>query len=282
MDWKSYEYKVHEILKSTYPLATITKDERVKGIYSKVFRQIDVLIQQYVAGNRIRIIVEAKYFNRKIDVKAVEACLGMLEDVQATKAIMVSLKGFSEAAYNRSHYGPSNIELEMLNFEELQRYQGECGMPYAGGHGMNIAAPFGWVVDARENDSFLCALYQRGLSLDRAREQGEFMYISFWDITLPDRNVESVLKIHSDNILEGDKNTVIEYIDTIARDDSKVVMCRAESHHFEYVEYTGFIIFEEFMFMCVLITPKNREKPNLRKLENVLTSAFYMKVRSDC
>ena len=74
------------------------------GRYSHTNRQIDVLIESYIAGKKIRLIVDGKYFNKNIDVKAVEAFISMVEDVDAKQGILITSKGFSAAAINRAYY----------------------------------------------------------------------------------------------------------------------------------------------------------------------------------
>jgi len=155
VNWKDFEGEIFAILKESYPEAKITFNAKIKGRYSKVTRQLDILVEEYVAGNRMRIVFEAKYFNKKVDVKSVESCLGMLEDVEANKSIMISVKGFSEAAYNRAHFGPSQIELDVLSFDQLTNYQGECAIPYSGNNGVLISPPFGWIFDAKPTSPFI-------------------------------------------------------------------------------------------------------------------------------
>lgn len=278
MNWKDYEVEVFSRLKDDYPRSEVTLNAKIKGLYSKTIRQIDVLIEEYVAGNRIRIIFEAKYFNRKIDVKAVESCLGMLEDVEANKAIMVSAKGFSEAAYNRAFYGPSNIELDILNFDQLKEFQGECALPYAGKFGALISAPFGWIVDGKQYQPFTATLYRRGLNLEEAIENKEFMYINYYGLECCDTTLDQVLESHRRELLAADNNTNIEWLATIKRDDAKVLLCMATSAGCSVIECTGFIVFQNYIFMCVLITPENRKKQNIRKLENVLVSTIPMEI----
>ena len=88
MDWKQYETEIFELFQRQYPDAEITLDAKKSGLYSKVERQIDVLIEQYIAGNRFTLVIDGKYFNKKVDVKAVESFIGMLEDIGAHKRVV--------------------------------------------------------------------------------------------------------------------------------------------------------------------------------------------------
>ena len=147
MDWKKYEQEIFETFRVFYPDAKITFNEKVVGRYSKIERQIDVLVEGRLAGTKIRLIIDAKYYSEKIDVKHVESFLGMADDTGAAQGILITSKGYSQAAINRAYYGPNNIELDILNFEELRRFQGFGGNIFKGCHGAIIPAPFGWILD---------------------------------------------------------------------------------------------------------------------------------------
>src|SRR4051812_28960690 len=98
MNWKDYEKEIHTYFKTAYPNADILHNTTVVGRYSKVARQIDVLIEDYVAGNRLRIVVDGKFFSEKIDVKNVEMFIGMLNDCEVNKGLLITHEGYSQAA----------------------------------------------------------------------------------------------------------------------------------------------------------------------------------------
>lgn len=66
-----------------------------------------------------RLVVDAKHYKERIDVKDVEQFLGLLRDVSADVAVMISPEGYSEAAINRAHFDDSLIILDILNFTGL-------------------------------------------------------------------------------------------------------------------------------------------------------------------
>jgi|ERR1035441_5327685 predicted nucleotidyltransferase len=103
MTWKDYEKKIFTFLKETYKDAEISYDQIIKGRYSKVNRQIDILIESYIASKKIKLIVDGKYFNKRISVKTVESFISMVEDVNAQQGILITSKGFSKAAINRAN-----------------------------------------------------------------------------------------------------------------------------------------------------------------------------------
>ena len=70
MNWKDYEKEVYQYFAQMYPEAEITYDAKITGLYSKEERQVDVLIEDEVAGMPIKIAVDAKYFSRRVDINA--------------------------------------------------------------------------------------------------------------------------------------------------------------------------------------------------------------------
>lgn len=270
MNWKEYETEIFDKFQQQYPDAEITLDARKTGLFSKTSRQIDILIEQYIAGNRFTLVIDGKYFNKKVDVKAVESFIGMLEDIGAHKGLLISNQGFSEAAYNRAHFGPSEVELDILNFKNLHLFQGHGALPYAGDNIAIVIAPFGWVIDAQTTPVWLATLYQQGLTIDKAMDNNEFMYVQFWDRKSNNETLDDLLELQLAGFKENDPKVKIEYLPTIKRKDTQTRLRKATIKNYPSPEFTGFIEFPNFIFFCVMFTPENRERQNIRKLENIL------------
>nr|WP_262896720.1 restriction endonuclease [Fulvivirga marina] len=116
-DWRNYEKQIFNNLGQKFPGCSITFDDSIFGIFSKTDRQIDISIRGELAGNKILGVVDCKYYSKKIDVKAVESFLGMLEDLNANIGIMITNDGYSQAAINRASV--KNLKLEIVKIEEL-------------------------------------------------------------------------------------------------------------------------------------------------------------------
>ena len=121
MNWREYEIYIARHLKRAFPSAHIEHDVRVPGIISKTNRQIDILIRQVVAGFEVRIVVDCKFFSSKIDVKEVDSFVGFLSDVRASKGILITNAGYTDAACNRATFDTRDIELRILNFKDLEK-----------------------------------------------------------------------------------------------------------------------------------------------------------------
>jgi hypothetical protein len=66
MKWKDYEIYITRHFQKLFPDATIQHNVRCLGLISKTPRQIDMLIEQKISGFDIKIIVDCKYFNKKV------------------------------------------------------------------------------------------------------------------------------------------------------------------------------------------------------------------------
>jgi hypothetical protein len=99
--WKRFEKLVYQIQKSfAGTKATVTLNDHILGVDSKVERQIDISIKEPVAQFPICVVIDCKDYAEPVDVKTIEEFAGLVEDVRANKGVMVSSNGFTEAAIN--------------------------------------------------------------------------------------------------------------------------------------------------------------------------------------
>ena len=279
MNWKKYEEEIFENFKSAYPNTKISYNQKIVGRYSKVERQIDVLIEGRIAGKKIRLVIDGKYYSKNVDVKAVDSFISMVEDIDAAQGILITSKGYSQAAINRAYYGPTDIELDILNFDELKQFQGFGGLTYSGWHGAMIPGPFGWIVDGTQRPGSIANLYQRGKTYEEARKNGEFIYMNIFSFDENIKTLDDIIKLHEMDTLECHPNATFEYSDTIEREDKKkTVLRKILREGIELEEYTGFVEFDKFCVFCVLFTPEQLKTKNIRKLEYVIERLIPMNV----
>lgn len=284
MDWQGYEREIEEQFRANYPSADIRHNAKLVGKFSKVERQIDLLIEERASDFAFRIVVDAKYRGRKIDVGDVEAFIGLTRGVKAHTGMMVALEGYTPPAVNRAHNDNLDIILDVLNLDELKEFQGPTAIPYSGEYGVSIAAPFGWLIDATKRPHMLASLYQRGLTFEEAVRSDEWMYVNFWKKKDSEVNsLDSLLRYQSGYMLLGSAGYEIEIIEEgkNQRTGVKTLIRRFRKKGYPAPEYTGFVDFDDFVFMCVLFTPESLERKNLRKLRFLLRDAFPMAVRHD-
>jgi len=278
LDWKEYEREIEAHFRSEYPSARIAADAKLIGKFSGVERQIDLLIEETACDLTFRIVIDAKARTRRIDVKDVEEFLGLARDVGAHKALMISTRGYSRAAIQRAHTDDADIILDILNFDELQIFQGFGAFAYAGPHGVALQPPFGWVVDATQGRHALAWLYQQGLTFEQAARTREFMYVNFWRKKEPAKDLQSLLGYQEEYIRRGRPRVDIEVIEKGHRGDAETAIRVVRNRYRGAAEYTGFVDFGEFIFMCVLFTPYELAEKNVVKLRFVMRKVLPMKV----
>lgn len=284
MDWKEYEQKIEAHVRSQYPSAHITANAKLQGKFSKVERQIDLLIEQQVCDLPFRIVIDAKYRGRKIDVKDVEEFLGLVRDVGAHKALMVSPEGYTDAAIQRASADDADVILDVLNFSELQRFQGFGAFPYAGQYAVALPAPFGWVIDITQGRGALAWLYQQGLTFEEATKSGEFMYVNLWEKKEGVADLETLYKFQEGYLRKNPHLLSIAFMEGVSRKNAKTAI-RAVVYDAstrpglrDETEYTGFVDFDGFIFMCVLFTRIDLAEKNLSKLRFVMRKVLPIRV----
>ncbi|WP_131537891.1 restriction endonuclease [Pedobacter nototheniae] len=120
LDWQGYEVitkYIHEILGNEYGVKVIGhgKDCKVKG-KSGVFHQIDVLTEQTSGPEAYRTAIECKFWNKKVTKDTLMKLLGIMEDADIAKGIVVSKAGFTPDALTfANHKG-----IELINLREVQ------------------------------------------------------------------------------------------------------------------------------------------------------------------
>ena len=282
MSWRKYEKLILKYFQETYPEANILFDQKIQGKYSKVSRQIDILIEGEIAGYPIRIAVDCKCFSKRIDVKEVESFCSMVEDVEAHQGALITQKGYSKAAINRAHYGIQKVELDIINFEELEKLQSFEALPYVGHFCVIVPAPFGWVLDLVDRINSFATIHQRGLTLKEAQKNNEWMYGQFWKRDEKSFNIESLIELQNANILQINSKSKFTYNNLIKRSDGRTTKIRiADIPTYPAVEVTGFIEFDNHIFFVVLFTPKELLSKNLRKLQHVLKVAMPIEIQFD-
>lgn len=282
MNWKQYEKEILVYFQQTYPNTSILFDQKVVGKYSKVERQIDILIEGEIAGYSLKIVVDCKHFTRNIDVKQVESFCSMVEDVEAHQGVLITQKGYSPAAINRAFYGNHKVELDIINFDEIKDFQAFVAVPYSGHFSVMLPAPFGWVFDLKDKINSFASLFQRGLTLVEAMEKNEWMYVQFWKKDNCVSTIEELIEEQNSKLLHIDPKAKFSYNSKVKRKDGFETKIRiADLDSYPALEVTGLIQFEKHIFFIVLFTPKELLYKNMRKLQYLLTIAEPFEIEFD-
>lgn len=102
MKSKELEILVRDIQKQMSPDAEVLHNVNLPSRTTSAKRQIDVLVRQRIGQYEMLIVIDAKDYQRPVDIKGVEEFYGLLTDVGANKGVLVCPSGFSNAAKERA------------------------------------------------------------------------------------------------------------------------------------------------------------------------------------
>ncbi len=267
MNWRDYEIYITRHFQRLFPGASVLHDVKRVGVISKIERQIDILVQGKIAGFDLTIVIDCKYFGKKVDVKDVDEFVGYLQDLRASKGVLITNSGYTDAAYNRAQNDTRDIELRIIELEHLERYQAFMAIPYFGAHGAIVSAPDGWIVDASPPHPQLVAFYPHGLSQQEAFRFDGYIYLSYSNKNGERSSLEHLLQTQERNIRAHYQSPRFEHETIHVRDD-----CSCRLRHLEAdeipstVESTLFLDFPDVTIFLNLLAPKLKHPDYLKKL----------------
>lgn len=100
-DYKKLEKLVAKIQQDLAPRSKVSHNVRLTGM-SGAQRQIDVLVEDKVGQYDIRIVLDCKDYKVPVDIKDVEECSGLFDDVSAQRGVIVCPAGFTKNAMARA------------------------------------------------------------------------------------------------------------------------------------------------------------------------------------
>lgn len=281
MDWRNYEHYIYNTYKEKYPTNKIEFDKKIKGIISGRVRQVDLFIEGEVAGETLTIIIDCKYFNKKIDIKLVEAFLGFLKDVKGNRGILITNKGFTKSAFNRaSNDQNSDVKLEIIDFKQLYPYQGPGAIIHRDEGGAIVQAPEGWVIDGKKfTNETLCAILPYGLSIEGAVKLKEILFVN---ITLKKfiPTVHDLIEYQDVGMLEFDDKAIAKVENVKLKRYDKLNGTYREILYptAGYYDYTIFIEFENFILYAYLVENTQLKGKYFDKLLYVVNNLIPLNV----
>lgn len=133
--WLIYQRCVAAFAHERYGSMGVTVQHNVylKGHFSQVKRQIDVLVEaRWDDDISKRIIIDAKLRKSKIDINDIETMIGMMQDCAASRGVIVTATGFTDAAKKRAQ---DVMNILILSFDDALKYAwiyepclGDCGL----------------------------------------------------------------------------------------------------------------------------------------------------------
>jgi hypothetical protein len=205
--------------------------------------------------------------SERSDVKDVDEFLGYLHDLKASKGIIITNNGYTQAAYNRGMNDTRDVELRIIEFKNLERYQAFMAIPYFGAHGAVVSAPDGWVVDASPPKPQLAAFYPMGLSQSESFHTEGYIYFSY---SMKDRkwpSLEHLLQTQEQGIRANYKNPRFAHEPVQLREDSACWVRHLEADEIpNTIESTVFIDFPDIIVYLNLLAPRSKHSEYLKKL----------------
>jgi hypothetical protein len=267
MNWRDYEVCITRHFQRLFPGASVQHDVKRAGIISKVQRQIDILVEGRIAGFDLTIVIDCKYFGKKVDVKDVDEFVGYLHDLRVSKGVLITNCGYTEAAYNRATNDTRDIELRIIKFGDLEQYQAFIAIPYFGAHGAVVSSPDGWLLDISPPVPQIVAFYPLGLSRQEAFHSEGYIYLSCSRKDAEWPNIEHLLSVQEEHIKAHYSMPRFAHEPIRLRDD-----CACRLRHLEATEMSGtiestlFLDFPEIIIYLVLLAPKSKHPEYLKKL----------------
>lgn len=97
-EWLDYQRLIASIYQDLEQNAVVTHDDKIPGRDTGITRQIDVSIRTDLAGHTILVIVQAKHLSRPADVNIVGEFKSVIDDVRASKGVLICSAGFTAPA----------------------------------------------------------------------------------------------------------------------------------------------------------------------------------------
>lgn len=119
-----YEYGVAELLALKFgDRANVEHNVRLPSRSGGADRQIDVLVRIPLADvGEALMVVDCKKYGTKVDIKDVEAFVGLVRDVGAPMGLLVTTEGFTSGARTRVA-AERGIHIQVVRVEDLPRWE---------------------------------------------------------------------------------------------------------------------------------------------------------------
>jgi hypothetical protein len=142
-DYKKLEKLVAKIQQDLAPKSKVTHNVKLKG-KSGAQRQIDVLVEDKIGQYDI---IDCKDYKTSVDIKDVEECSGLFNDVEAHRGVIVCPAGFTKNAKARAQqlqidlYSP--VDTEPHKWQARLRVPAVCDFREARiSFGVSVTSPY--------------------------------------------------------------------------------------------------------------------------------------------
>jgi hypothetical protein len=116
MKWQEYQEAAARMYEQADGIGNIHRNVFLPDRVTGQPRQIDVLLEVQAKWHTIRILIDAKFRRRRIDVKDVEGVLGLAQAVGADRSVIVAANGWTQPAKAKADF--YSAELVLLDIDE--------------------------------------------------------------------------------------------------------------------------------------------------------------------
>jgi Restriction endonuclease len=116
MTWQEYQDAVGALYEDMQGIGDVYRNKYIPDKVTGQKRQVDVWCEKEVGEHLIKILIDAKRRNEKIDVKDVEEVLALADAVNADKTVIVTNSGWTEPAKKKADF--CRMDLRILTFDE--------------------------------------------------------------------------------------------------------------------------------------------------------------------
>ncbi|WP_294670590.1 restriction endonuclease [uncultured Fluviicola sp.] len=116
MTWQEYQAAVGKLYEQMNEMGVVKNNVYLPDKITNQKRQIDTLWELQLGDHQIRIIIDAKKSEEKIDVKDLEGVMGLAHSVNANKVIIVTNNGWTEPTEIKAKF--HDVDLKILTIEE--------------------------------------------------------------------------------------------------------------------------------------------------------------------
>jgi hypothetical protein len=127
-NWKQYEELAYRIVKELMPFADVKIDDKILGNESDQKRQIDISARWRYSGDDYLLIVQVKDHKRRAHVGIVGAFLSDIQDVGASRGILICSGGFTKGA--RAWAKSRGVSLYSLHDAASTAWSRELKIPF--------------------------------------------------------------------------------------------------------------------------------------------------------
>lgn len=116
MKWQEYQEAAALLYEQLDNFGIVRRSVMIPDKVTGQPRQIDVLVELKAYSHTLRLVVDAKFHQEKLDVKDIEEVLALADAVKASQAVIVAANGWTEPAARKAEF--ANLTLRLLTLED--------------------------------------------------------------------------------------------------------------------------------------------------------------------